>query len=400
MVVRMERFTVTAWLGAPPNLKLDGERVGSVIDDALRLYGNKSEIEIRSSEPCRYRLTPTGRESLSRAITRGAVRSLLYYGEYPASYASGENRFSIRFDDLPDPYQASTFSVVITDKDTVSTAAAVSETIKRWFVCLDAACAWVSYRRGDDIDDSSSTAWTKLEATRRQRLSSYWPALQTFVRGAFWGNLLSASHCDRLGGRDRILREAPVWHAQPVGEGIWLQLSKTLPPSPDAVDRLEAYLAPLLNWTPTDVEQWRLAWATKNSEYYNSKQFHSPPETRSIAYSDLPEVRWLFEPEDAWDLDINIYVDEALGEEARQQIGAIIQGWFAEGAQAEGFESDVPYHLREMTEPAFGEMAVRFSVECRSEGKFPLIVERLREWLTMVTTVRITEVILGMETVG
>jgi len=66
--------------------------------------------------------------------------------------------------------------------------------------------------------------------------------------------MLGPDLCARLGGQDRVLRDAPVAIARPLdGGGVWLQLSE-VPPAPLAVlEPFAAYLDPVRDWTYADI---------------------------------------------------------------------------------------------------------------------------------------------------
>ncbi|HEU0130335.1 MAG TPA: hypothetical protein VFQ85_05010 [Mycobacteriales bacterium] len=67
------------------------------------------------------------------------------------------------------------------------------------------------------------------------------------VRGAGWGTLLPPAAVDMLGGADRVAAEAPVAAAVPFPNGAaWLRLAGAFPPAEGALDRLRAYLGPVL----------------------------------------------------------------------------------------------------------------------------------------------------------
>jgi hypothetical protein len=72
-----------------------------------------------------------------------------------------------------------------------------------------------------------------------------------FLRGFYWGNMLSAEHIAALGGVERVLAEAPCAFAEdlstPEDEAVYLQLTPTINVVPDeALLALERYLRPVL----------------------------------------------------------------------------------------------------------------------------------------------------------
>ncbi|MFZ5646461.1 MAG: hypothetical protein ACOY30_02465 [Bacillota bacterium] len=70
------------------------------------------------------------------------------------------------------------------------------------------------------------------------------------VCGCFWGNMLSAGHIEKLGGIDRIMREAPVYRVIKIGDGengMFLQVTPGIEHvTPEQFDQLRNYLKPLL----------------------------------------------------------------------------------------------------------------------------------------------------------
>lgn len=134
------------------------------------------------------------------------------------------------------------------------TANSLAAFLKGYFGSFDASAAFVSMsdvlaNRRVVGDHAMGTA---LEIERRSILRA-WPDTQRFARGAFWGNGLGADLCARLGGQAKVLRDAPVFRSEPVGHGVWLQVTKDFPPDQDAINRLSEYLLPVLDWNEADL---------------------------------------------------------------------------------------------------------------------------------------------------
>lgn len=70
------------------------------------------------------------------------------------------------------------------------------------------------------------------------------------ICGCFWGNMLSAGHIEKLGGIERIKREAPAYRVAEIkdgGNGIFLQATPRIESAaPGEMDDLQNYLSPLL----------------------------------------------------------------------------------------------------------------------------------------------------------
>lgn len=119
-----------------------------------------------------------------------------------------------------------------------------AETIKRWY----------EWRHPENTND-------RIEILRSVR-SHIGPR----VRGTYWGTLLGPALVAELGGIARIIREAPVVVAEPLGNGgAYLQLTPTPEPITTVTMQrglleLERFLEPVLVPTP-------LFWATRGAEH-------------------------------------------------------------------------------------------------------------------------------------
>lgn len=76
----------------------------------------------------------------------------------------------------------------------------------------------------------------------------------TMLRGAYWANVLSAAHIERLGGMRRIIAEAPAAVVEDVSGGaaplVYLQLTESVLDVPrDELAKLRAFLRPVLPGT-------------------------------------------------------------------------------------------------------------------------------------------------------
>lgn len=145
---------------------------------------------------------------------------------------------------------------------------------------IDAAAVSVTVSKGlyaSEIDDETQRAWVEvaksaaiaLRAATGYLTIGYVAGASPFehligrdwldgvaegdrlLRGYFWGNVLSAGHVAALGGRDRVLAEAPCARAEDWStaghELVYLQLTADLELVPDdALLVLERYLRPVL----------------------------------------------------------------------------------------------------------------------------------------------------------
>ncbi len=119
------------------------------------------------------------------------------------------------------------------------------------FQAVDGACGYI------DLGDNyvTPTCITPYE----RRLGMDVPRLRRLckeVRGAFWGNLLSARHVRALGGSQFVIQQAPCYKVIPLALTVaqangdvplYLQLTETLGmATPKDYSRLESFLTPIL----------------------------------------------------------------------------------------------------------------------------------------------------------
>jgi hypothetical protein len=104
--------------------------------------------------------------------------------------------------------------------------------------------------------------YPSFESPYEQFIGRYWldglRECRTHVRGYYWGNLLSTTHVEALGGAARVRAEAPCHFLQELAEGLWfLQLTPDLDDiSDEALAALKAYFEPLL---PKAEDDWEYA---------------------------------------------------------------------------------------------------------------------------------------------
>lgn len=110
------------------------------------------------------------------------------------------------------------------------------------FVSLDGACGFIDAGY-NDIDAYRMT-------DHERRIGMYGPNLWPLwrdVRGAFWGNLLSSYHVERLGGGAYVRDEAPTAQMLELPGSLYLQLSDSVIASDlTARANLAAFLKPIL----------------------------------------------------------------------------------------------------------------------------------------------------------
>lgn len=69
-----------------------------------------------------------------------------------------------------------------------------------------------------------------------------------YFRGHFWGNYLSPSHIQLLGGKDEVHKSAPAYRLEDLSDGsIYLQLTENINDvSEEHLDKLKLFLKPIL----------------------------------------------------------------------------------------------------------------------------------------------------------
>jgi len=256
---------ITAWLAGPPSLGNDPALLMSLIDDLVELFRGYEVRTVHSGEPRKYRLTEKGRAHLLAMLTERRTDIVQVSSETgPGLFDAPALGVAMSLVHLRSHWGESEDAVTVglsCSRRTGSLSEVLPHVVgfvKRWFPRLPAASAFVSWtdryggrRHGDGAGGIGPT--THEDATGQPAFFR-WPAHEHYLRGTFWGNALGAALCERLGGRERVLREAPVALAEPLGDGVWLQLAGEPPPDENELLRLAEYLRPLLTWTNEDLE--------------------------------------------------------------------------------------------------------------------------------------------------
>lgn len=239
--------TLTVWLAGAPERARDGALTASLVEDLLTLLQPHGVTGVWTSEPRTYRASPRGLAQLRAAIEVGRVTSVVMSAEpgRTAGDATGRVDFTSRQQYLP--------AVQVGARIAAPGAAIgamvepLAQFVQRWAERLEAGAAFLS------TDPDDGFLQTRYERERLQGTVFNWAAVRRYARGVFWGMLLGPDLCGVLGGLERVQAEAPVDEARRLGEGLWLQVSAVPPPPEDALQRLEAYLQPLLGWTRDDL---------------------------------------------------------------------------------------------------------------------------------------------------
>jgi len=255
-----------------------------------------------------------------------------------------------------------------------------------------------------------ASSWTRWEiAVNKASLPARWSLVRKYGRGAFWGTALGADLCQRLDGQQRVLKEAPVFHAEPLANGVWLQLSEVFPPSPDEIERLLTYFAPILDWTREDWQGWiRHDWEKQTGQPLSDA---GVIRAASVAPDDAFPVRLLDDLEVFGDVTVpknggddvayNLYLERLPSERERALIQAVVAEW-SRGEQQRIYE-EMPENsygwFHHVTVPAFNGMAARWRIDTSCRGVQWHSIEALRQWFAGVPNLPIRELVLGFERV-
>jgi hypothetical protein len=264
---------VTAWIGAPPDVRQDGTLVHAVVSDLLRLLQPYHLQPIYTSEPRHYRLTPKGLAMLEEALlARRADMVIILTTTWIPSFSTIDDSvnamISMRSSRFPDSSTSVGLSIRPVRAEAFGRIAAeLTDFVTRWFAPLRAAAAFVS-TSGYSPSDAGTRSWRQTGDTPMSTAVEYaryitlmqWFEITRYARGAFWGTGLGPDLCERIGGRDRVLAEAPAPIVRPLGDGAWLQLSPMLPADPEDLARLASFLQPILDWTQQDLNRLRTEW--------------------------------------------------------------------------------------------------------------------------------------------
>jgi hypothetical protein len=413
---------VTGWIGASPELRAKPSLVQDLLDDMLDLLRPYGVRSVYSGEPRTYRLGPKGRTLLTEAIAARRPDALIMSqgSRSPWNVDVDEVMASIFLTTPAHPHIGSRFEVYVSPRDPAAwsrVCTVVSEFVIRWFARLEGAAAFVSVQGRNDhwhiLGDAPGL--TRHEASPGRGMILTWPAMQRYLRGAFWGTGLGASHCERLGGRDQVLATAPAPIARSVGNGVWLQLSETPPAPPDALTALSEFLKPLLDFTQADILRDRTdAEAAIAGTGQTATATSGPPRpdeaTRAAAREKLliarrekgleregsrvaVRVRGLRQLE--IDSALNIKLADAPTLLQQAIVEEVVEGWYEEGTD-HGFGDG---HLHYLNGPSLDGAVLRWSIDFGSSDALAA-VRALAQRLANLPEVSVTQLALGAEELG
>lgn len=257
------RGGMTAWVAGPPSARNDSALLVFLVEDVLRLLKPYGIGLLLSSEPKTYGPSDEGLRLLAESLAEGRIDGISLGSQPSRLQGPGYGCADLDFGQATYPSEMAVRIGVrirpFQSEDVASVGESLTTFARSWFARLGAAAAFVSASwmvDGYMVGDSDSR--TSHEAVHGLPSLTLWPDLCRFARGAFWGMGLGHDLCERLGGRERVLGEAPALVAEPLATGAWLQLSGVPPADPVEIERLRGFLAPVLNWSLSDTLHGKL----------------------------------------------------------------------------------------------------------------------------------------------
>jgi hypothetical protein len=393
------RLALTAWLAGPPELGNDPEFAMALITDLLLfLRGGEQRFRVDSvltDEPRIYPTDSQGLADLARRIRAKSARELDFAGE-SRDRAVGDVTAHItlgRSLSFRSPL-ATAVGVALRPADghrLADTTERVVGFVKRWFVAMSAVSAFVSNYgalAGRSFGDHSTATEHEHGAERTVLLE--WEDLRRFARGAFWGTGLGPDLCARLGGRERVLSEAPAARKEPLGEGVWLQLSAAPPTDQSSLETLRVYLQPLLEWTRVD-----LATQFPNGPRERSGGGHGRLASRDSASSPRVSVQVLPRFHEDHSGGLNIYLGAPPTSEEQEVIERTVRSWYdssfqasSSGAQQAGFH--------DIRGPTVEAQVMRWFIDL-GMANAPVALDALAAELGRLGGVKVDRLVVGTE---
>ncbi|MGI8856678.1 MAG: hypothetical protein ACR2JW_13090 [Thermomicrobiales bacterium] len=376
--------TVTAWIETSHIIRDRVDVLSALVVDFATLIDLESDGVISTSEPCKYRATSTGFTLLDEAFAWKAVDSFSIYFQ---------PRYSDVFCSLHDHMRLN-FTIKTGDPIAfVSMSRKVADFVRRWLVPVQATAAFVSSKSEDgrEGDDPWRTAYERICPFRGDR-----DDIRRFARGAFWLTALNADLCAFLGGQERVLRDAPVFRAESVGEGVCLQLSPDPLLTADAVSQLLSYLNPLLAQSIRSQPPAPIEVPATHSGIFPERVLpyvpiaRTPGDTVPMEVLENQHIR-----DDLMDIRFNIHLGEGTTREHRTFVSEMVRVWLDDAQY--GFFGGLRF--RNPSNPSINGSVVRWQAEIAAPS-FLSAIEELRERLAVIPDVNVVKLVLGTETVG
>lgn len=399
---------ITCWLGAYPWKEADPDILVALVNEILQFCNSYGGVgSIWTSEPRTYRPTVHGLACLQDTI--GLRRADTLTISTPPQFNRGgfvpvqPFTATVNFFDEDFPMTNASIEVTVQAPLEASLSSVVMQLVDfvaRWFEPLQALSAFVSsdvWGNGTIVGDSPEQ--TAMERERQVTPLEAFPLLEVYARGVFWGNGLGPSLCARMGGVERVLAEAPVLVARPMGSGVWLQLSGTPPPDQSELDQLASYFRPLTEWTWESTQAVIQAYLAANRPTEAVPPV-SPVRLPSIAAKATSRkkaavpVRWLPDAHEDAAVGLNVHLAAPPSAAQRAQLEGLIAAWYRCGF--EGLFGGVGFHT--IWGPSVDGSVLRWYVDLGSADPRRAIqglVEKLE-----ASTLSVAHVIVGTETAG
>lgn len=255
---RIASYSVTLVMYAPKQLEDDSElliRLIAGVRSLMKTYGGTTAYVGEKG----YRFGPKGQATIA-ALVQGKQIQTIRFDSY-AQQPPGNGSASVWFNAKQCRVEIKLKPFVDDMRGEATTT--LADFVRRWFVPLDAASAFISFEgQYEDVYGLGEYFWGETmytaEASRRgfaRGTLDEWSDFSRFLPHVAWGMALSTSLCQRLGGQDSVLRDAPTALNERLGGGVWLQLPSAFPSHSDrsTVGPLVDYLVPLLRYSSADV---------------------------------------------------------------------------------------------------------------------------------------------------
>jgi hypothetical protein len=241
---------IVASIFAPPAVASKVSLLLGLLESVQEMFPLEHGGTLHRGRRLGFRYNEETRTKLAAALGKGQVQSLSLTGT--TRYPPADIKLRVHFDNESTNMPLRITLSVRCHRDFGHAEAAnqIASFVQRWFVPLQAIVAQVS---SIESDARHMTNYSTYMAARRLPRLDYVSDVRRYIIGAYWCHALGRDLCQRLGGQDAVLREAPVAIALPLDEGVWLRLSRESNPGAEALDRLADYLSPLLNYSERDV---------------------------------------------------------------------------------------------------------------------------------------------------
>lgn len=376
---------VSAWIAAPPWLRQTSGALERAVEELLTLVDRYGVRSVLTTEPCYYNTTTTGKIALRNAFRESAV-DLAYILFDHRNDAQGNVAASISLANsgppIPEIARYTIGMQMMLPAVQPEYLRRIVEFVQRQCANLDAAYAFIA-------PESEEFPTTKFEQAHNGYPDMRWARTLVRPRGVFWGNYLGPRMCEALGGRVRVLADAPVFFAEPVGEGVWLQLSEH-PGETVSTDQLTSYLQRLLESDDTVAQAYDPPVdSAQNPEISMMRWFQADPESET----PVPvRVTASYDPSEEQRV-VNIHCEGKLSREQRYDMDVLLSKWYYKGNDT-GFSGSI---LGWRSYPTVNMNTIRFLVDVEDFTE-PLAV--LCRRLAAISFARVTEVVLGVEYIG